>query len=136
MALTDNYNFEVGIVERSDNQERQEIVAFIDAIFETRPWSILIQYLKHKNHPFAKDIRTFKLWIKQLWFEDYSRARGAADTSGFEHVFIGESKNGEVAGMHNWVRFYTQERNRSANFDYKGFIIKRFVSLNQKYKTS
>ncbi|KAE9550443.1 hypothetical protein FO519_006358 [Halicephalobus sp. NKZ332] len=125
-ALLDNYNFEVGRIEKSDNKERQEIIEFIDAIFETRPWKILIDFLVQKKHPFVKDIRTFKLWIKQLWFEDYSRARGVADTSGFEHVFVGESKNGEVAGLHNWIRFFMLERNQSANFDYKGFIIKRF----------
>lgn len=67
-------------------------------------------------------------WLKQLWFDHYSRARGQADTSGFEHVFVGEAKNGEVSGMHNWVRFYFLERNSSEEFDYRGFLVKRPVS--------
>lgn len=31
--------------------------------------------------------------------------------------------------MHNWVRFYVLENNRTENFDYKGFTVKRFVSF-------
>ncbi|KHJ97401.1 hypothetical protein OESDEN_02625 [Oesophagostomum dentatum] len=65
--------------------------------------------------------------MKQLWFDHYSRAKGKLDTSGFEHVFIGEEKNGEVSGLHNWVRFYMLENNSAEKFDYKGFIIKRGV---------
>uniref|UniRef100_A0A7E4VCG4 Endoribonuclease n=1 Tax=Panagrellus redivivus TaxID=6233 RepID=A0A7E4VCG4_PANRE len=124
--LLDNYNFEVGQIENSNNKERAEVVKFIDLLFETRPWKILQDILTKKKHPIAKDTRTFKLWTRQLWFEDYSRARGVADSSGFEHVFVGESKNGEIAGLHNWVQFYLLERNASSHLDYKGFIIKRF----------
>uniref|UniRef100_A0A0M3HGC5 Endoribonuclease n=1 Tax=Ascaris lumbricoides TaxID=6252 RepID=A0A0M3HGC5_ASCLU len=79
------------------------------------------------GHPFARNEAVFRFWISQLWFVRYSRARGIADTSGFEHVFMGETKNGEVAGMHNWLRFYLLERNASEHFDYKGFLVKRFV---------
>uniref|UniRef100_A0A914P9I8 Endoribonuclease n=1 Tax=Panagrolaimus davidi TaxID=227884 RepID=A0A914P9I8_9BILA len=129
IALMDNYHFEVGKIEQSDNEERREIVDFIDAIFETRPWKILIEFLQKKKHPYAKDVPNFKRWIKQLWFDDYSRAKGVPDTSGFEHVFVGESKNGEIAGLHSWLRFYQLERNHTAELDYQGFIIKRFDIL-------
>jgi poly(U)-specific endoribonuclease len=70
-----------------------------------------------------------KRWLKQLWFAHYSRARGLTDTSGFEHIFIGETKNGEVSGLHNWLRFYQLERASSENFDYKGFLVKRGVNI-------
>ncbi|VDK75901.1 unnamed protein product [Cylicostephanus goldi] len=63
--------------------------------------------------------------MAQLWFVHYSRARGRADTSGFEHVFIGEVKNHEITGMHNWIRFYQLEKNETEEFDYKGYVIKR-----------
>lgn len=42
------------------------------------------------GHPFARNEAVFRFWISQLWFVRYSRARGLADTSGFEHVFMGE----------------------------------------------
>ncbi|KAJ1347003.1 Poly(U)-specific endoribonuclease [Parelaphostrongylus tenuis] len=38
---------------------------------------------------------------------------------------MGEEKNNEISGLHNWIRFYMLERNASENFDYKGFVIKR-----------
>ena len=84
--------------------------------------------IKCIGHPFARDPTTFRYWVAQLWFVHYSRARGLPDTSGFEHIFMGETKNGEISGMHNWLRFYLLEKDVSENFDYKGFIVKRFVS--------
>ena len=42
--------------------------------------------------------------------------------SGFEHVFIGEIKNGEVSGFHDWVNFYQQEKTNAIN--YLGYIEK------------
>jgi len=38
----------------------------------------------------------------------------------FEHVFVGESKNGEISGLHNWLQFYNLER--SNELDYRGYI--------------
>lgn len=55
---------------------------------------ILCPYENRENsglgHPYAKDMATLKRRVEQLWFEHYSRARGLPDTSGFEHVFMGE----------------------------------------------
>lgn len=34
--------------------------------------------------------------LHQTWFALYSRGHGADDSSGFEHVFVGEIKSGEV----------------------------------------
>ena len=42
------------------------------------------------------------------------------DSSGFEHVFVGESRDKEVIGFHNWIQFYLQERR--GNVDYQGYI--------------
>ena len=36
--------------------------------------------------------------------------------SGFEHVFIGEIKNGEVSGFHDWINFYQQEKTNAINY--------------------
>lgn len=42
------------------------------------------------------------------------------DSCGFEHVFVGETKNGqEVMGLHNWIQFYLQEKHN--HVDYKGY---------------
>lgn len=42
------------------------------------------------------------------------------DSSGFEHVFVGEMKTGtEIIGFHNWIQFYLQEKTH--HLDYKGY---------------
>ena len=40
--------------------------------------------------------------------------------SRFEHVFVGESKNGEISGLHNWLQFFNLEQRRE--LDYRGYI--------------
>ena len=48
------------------------------------------------------------------------------DSSGFEHVFVGESREREVIGFHNWIQFYLQEK--KGNIDYKGYFRRGTVS--------
>lgn len=55
--------------------------------------------------------------MHELWFGLYRRST-TDDSSGFEHVFLGEIKDGEVSGMHNWVQLYEQEK--AGNLDYLG----------------
>ena len=42
----------------------------------------------------------------------------------FKQIF--QYKNGEIAGLHSWLRFYLLERNATKDLNYHGFIIKRF----------
>ena len=55
--------------------------------------------------------------LHELWFGLYRRST-TNDSSGFEHVFLGETKNGEVTGMHNWIQIYEEER--KGHLDYVG----------------
>uniref|UniRef100_A0A0N5B918 Endoribonuclease n=1 Tax=Strongyloides papillosus TaxID=174720 RepID=A0A0N5B918_STREA len=128
--LMDNYVTEVGTRESEDEQERNEIDRFLEAVTNTTIGKDFYDFLKKKKHPFVASKRTYFNWLKQLWFGTYSRAKGVPDSSGFEHVFIGEIKNGEISGLHNWYRFhYLESRGQQENFDYKGFIIKRFKTM-------
>ena len=46
------------------------------------------------------------------------------DSSGFEHVFVGETRGAnEVFGFHNWIQFYLQEK--ASHVDYQGYILTR-----------
>ncbi|KAK6040067.1 endoribonuclease XendoU, partial [Cooperia oncophora] len=116
LALTDNFSREPGVAEPRVSAEE-----FVRVFCS--------------GHPYAVDPETFRKMVTQLWFGHYSRSHGPPDTSGFEHVFIGEGKKkkkgkrkggkyGEVGGLHNWLRFYSLEKNVTENFDYKGFIEK------------
>lgn len=99
------------------------------------------------------NLRLFKSQLHLIWFQLYHRERHAGwdvvkrvcrmksgiycvclmdfhtlthtslDSSGFEHVFVGETKSGtEIVGFHNWIQFYLQEKN--GNLDYKGYKAK------------
>ena len=60
--------------------------------------------------------------------------------SGFEHVFIGEIKNGEVSGFHDWINFYQQEKTNAINYlgylDQANFneVLKESYAFTSKFK--
>uniref|UniRef100_A0A7I4XRV7 Endoribonuclease n=1 Tax=Haemonchus contortus TaxID=6289 RepID=A0A7I4XRV7_HAECO len=127
MVLFDNFHREAGRPEPrvSRQEDAQESLAFLTAVLQSKVMQEVYGFLNRKNHPFARNPNLFGTWMYQLWFGRYSRARGVLDSSAFEHIFVGEEKNGEVSGLHNWVRFFTLENNATERFDYQGFIVKR-----------
>lgn len=65
----------------------------------------------------------------------HTLTHASLDSSGFEHVFVGETKSGtEIVGFHNWIQFYLQEKN--GNLDYKGYKAKNhdLVGLTVRHK--
>jgi poly(U)-specific endoribonuclease len=99
-----------------------KITHFLDKISTTGPYKALQQFLASKGYQPAKNDATFRKALSEIWFGDYGRG-GSGQSSGFEHVFIGEIKNGQVSGLHNWVRMYYLEQ--KGKLDYTGFIVKR-----------
>ncbi|CAG9137202.1 unnamed protein product [Plutella xylostella] len=75
--------------------------------------------------PDPKQQRDF---LKQLWFNLYSRGKGKISSSGFEHIFVSELKNGEVSGLHNWIYFGKEEAVNRIN--YLGYL--KYSQLNDK----
>ena len=55
----------------------------------------------------------------KMWFYRYRRAKWR-DSSGFEHVFLGEISRDVVTGFHNWIQLYHLERKNE--LDYRGFL--------------
>lgn len=121
--LLDNYEREAGVAEVVTKEEIKENWDFINGICETPCMKYCHAYLVAKKRVSA-DLQEFKKTLYNLWFAMYRRGgRGKNDSSGFEHVFLGEIKNGKVVGFHNWVQFFIEEQ--AGRVDYQGYITHR-----------
>jgi len=129
VALLDNYTSQTGVTEVLDTVERREIDDFLTAILETGPMQYCHQYLIAKlgSAKIPSSVSGFRKTLYQIWFDLYRR-EATNDSSGFEHVFVGEIKNEKVSGMHNWVQFYLQEQQGA--IDYRGYIKPRRSNTN------
>ncbi|KAM8838490.1 uridylate-specific endoribonuclease C-like [Synchiropus picturatus] len=117
--LLDNYEASTGVSETVTSEELQENQLFLSAVMETEVMKHAHQYLIRKRMSPA-DPDQFRNQLYNIWFRLYHRERGGGeDSSGFEHVFVGETKGHEVMGLHNWIQFYLQEKHQ--HVDYKGY---------------
>lgn len=120
LALQDNYDPNVSVNEDDTPEEQAEKELFLDAIMATDIMNITETFM-HDKDLISRPLRDV---IDEIWFTLYSR--GGLGSSGFEHSFVGEIKNGKVSGFHNWVRFQNEEKD--GHLDYKGWL-KAPVSL-------
>jgi len=130
IALFDNYTSELGEAENVTREEFKENVQFIDAICDTELMMEAHKFLVEKGKA-PGPVNDFKKLLYKLWFKLYRRTKGDRDfdSSGFEHVFVGEIKGEDVVGFHNWVCFYLQEK--AGNIDYHGYF-RRGTSLEKE----
>jgi len=120
-ALLDNYEHEAGKTEVITPEEIAENWAFINAICDTPCMKYCHNYLATKKKV-KPSMEEFKKTLYDLWFKMYRRVggKGSDDSSGFEHVFVGEVRDGKVIGFHNWIQFFLEER--KGLLDYQGYI--------------
>ncbi|CEG43062.1 poly-specific endoribonuclease-b-like [Plasmopara halstedii] len=116
--LLDNYERETGKSERVTPKELAENNAFLNAVIDTAPMRYAHAWLV-KNRKFTGDMKDFKKKLELIWFGLYRR-KTRNDSSGFEHVFVGEEKIGKICGCHNWLQVYNEERR--GRIDYRGYI--------------
>eukprot|EP00064_Thunnus_orientalis_P017055 superscaffoldBa00003522_g17130 len=141
ISLLDNYVSDTGEPEIVTPEEVAENHKFLDSIVKTPTMKIAHKYLVEK-HLSPRDETQFKEQLYRIWFELYAR-RGSSrwvdagtalqcnftsgichydDSSGFEHVFVGETRGGRtVIGFHNWIQLYLQEK--LGHIDYKGYSV-------------
>lgn len=127
VPLLDNYERDTLVNEYVTPQERNEENAFMDAIMSTTVIRHLMSFLKTKGYV-GLDQKQQRDFLKQLWFGMYSRGKGKISSSGFEHVFVSELKDGKVSGLHNWVYFAKEEAVNRMN--YLGYL--KYVPFNDK----
>lgn len=94
---------------------------FIDAIMQTNVMKEAHEFLTNKGLA-PEEENSFKRLLYSMWFKFYKRVREDRnlDSSGFEHVFVGETRERSVIGFHNWIQFYLQEKR--GNIDYRGYF--------------
>ena len=114
-ALYDNYNPDVGVKEHHTAGERREEERFLDTVMQTQVMDMTIQFLKAEKL-FTKSKSEFRRLLRELWFDVYSRGKRILGSSGFEHVFLGEQKEGAVQGLHNWVFLHHLEQRGKLNY--------------------
>lgn len=119
LALFDNYEAAVNITETVTNEELAEESAFLDAVLDTAVMQETHRFLI--NQKLLNNARKahFKDTLRGMWFGLYARAPGKQGSSGFEHVFLGEWKNG-ISGFHSWIRYQQEEAKGKMN--YLGYI--------------
>ncbi|KAK4885092.1 hypothetical protein RN001_001363 [Aquatica leii] len=125
--LHDNYIVYVDQNEQVTSGERQEEDDMLNAFLSTQVMEYTRNFLVEKGR-ITNDPAEFKAILKEIWFTLYSRSKGRLGSSGFEHIFLGEIRNTEVTGFHNWVYFNNQEINN--NVDYLGYL--KIVTLGNK----
>ncbi|XP_053492388.1 uridylate-specific endoribonuclease A [Ictalurus furcatus] len=115
IALLDNYEKKTGVSENFSSAEVQEQENFLKQTMKnTELGRELFSFFYTKGY--YRSWEEFLYDLRMMWFGLYSRSSGSLDSSGFEHIFLGEIKSGKVSGFHNWVRFYLQEKSRLLNY--------------------
>lgn len=117
--LFNNYEQDTTVNEHVTANERKEENEFLDAVMATSVMRQAMLFLQQKGLV-SPDPKTHRDLVKELWFTQYSRGMGKIGSSGFEHVFVHEVKNGTIIGFHNWV--YVSEEEQAGRFDYKGYM--------------
>ena len=119
VALLDNYERETGKAEVFTRTEKREMDEFLDLLVATPHMRFVLEYLqRHGRDARAKKLRSaldLKHLLFDLWFAPYRRFK-PNDSSGFEHVFVGEESRGAITGLHNWVQFYLEEKKGNVNY--------------------
>lgn len=106
--------------------ETREETAFLDAILATPVMKEAEKFLTTKRFIINRRVgqngrvqvnrNAFRNAIRKIWFGIFSRERNVDASSGFEHVFLGERRDGKVIGLHNWIYYANQEKQHNVNY--------------------
>ncbi|XP_046573099.1 uridylate-specific endoribonuclease-like isoform X2 [Haliotis rubra] len=118
-ALYDDYEPRLGVSDPLSVSDRVDISHFLDVVMASPVMKETHTYLEDHGL-YTGDMTAFRKKIFSLWFDPYPRSKGKPnDSSAFEHVFVGEYKGTKTEGLHNWVRFYYEEK--AGHINYLGY---------------
>ena len=106
-ALFDNYRLDQTKREETTQVEAREMLALLEAVTDSAPMEeVRRQIGEQRGQAYSRD--AFQTLIFDIWFRQYDDGRNL-DLSGFEHVVVGEQKEGTVSGYHFWYRYYLDD---------------------------
>jgi poly(U)-specific endoribonuclease len=114
-ALYENYNPDTLQEEDHTRAEQTEEREFLAELMKTRVIQETYAFVKQQNY-FKGTQQDFSNLLNELWFSVYSRGMRIKGSSGFEHVFLGEKKEGKVQGFHSWLYFFFLEKRNELNY--------------------
>merc|ERR1712032_1108335 len=118
MALLDNYKVDDGKAEDYSSVEKHEMDNFMHCLMGS-PHMHYIHKVLVEWKSVDDDYSKFASDIFKIWFTLLGKGRGPKSSSGFEHVFVGESDGDKLEGLHNWIQFFREES--KGNLNYKGY---------------
>ncbi|XP_032895241.1 poly(U)-specific endoribonuclease-B-like [Amblyraja radiata] len=122
ISLLDNYEADRGHPEVITPEEENEIHSFLDALMETRVLQRDLDVWKFTRRTTKKINEALTQQDLSIGVEMSCFLLHRPNSSGFEHVFVGETRGGRtVIGFHNWIQFYLQEK--LGHVDYRGYTM-------------
>lgn len=112
LPLFNVYRADVNIAETFTAQQARDQNDFIDAVINTPTFRRAETFLQQNGLPNGRAA------FVQNWFDLYSRGNGALGSNGFEHVFMAETRDGSIMGVHQWIWF--DDQNRRGLLNYRG----------------
>jgi hypothetical protein len=101
--LFNNYTLDQTKRETETPEEAEEVHELLDAIVESPPMLVARQYIEEQGNIRVSSARFYQM-LYQAWFTRFDMGDNS-DLSGFEHVVIGEQKQGKVQGYHFWYKY-------------------------------
>jgi poly(U)-specific endoribonuclease len=113
--LFNNYTLDQTKPERNFPEEETEVQEFLEIVHKSEPMRIARDFVSVQS---GENVTEDQWWaiLQRVWFEQFDDGRNQ-DLSGFEHVVVGEQKQGKVQGYHFWYKYYMDERFRRDDRD-------------------
>jgi poly(U)-specific endoribonuclease len=108
--LFNNYTLDQTKPEKNFPEEDQEVQEFLDVVYKSTPMQVARDYVQERSGEKVSEDQWWAI-LQRVWFEQFDNGRNQ-DLSGFEHVVVGEQKQGKVQGYHFWYKYYMDERFR------------------------